>query len=109
MNELAHTVVFNKKVHCHSQLGISFRNDETDEAATAVSLESDSPQKSLLYKVNWTNGPKSGERIRWLYDGTGSYQDEYGVSMPAQELVLTNCLNLDIIDKVVKPDPASSS
>lgn len=108
MSRLTHTILFNKKIICHDQRGVSFYNETTGKTAIAISLESVLPKKCLLYIVDWEVDPRRGEIIKWLYDGVGSYQDEKKVLMPSQELIMINCLASDIVNteelKAIKPD-----
>lgn len=97
MSELIHTILFNKNVICHNQDGVSFRNETTGKTAISLSLRTKPPQKCLFFNVGWTTNPQPGEIIRWIYDGTGSYQDEHKTMMLAQDLILINCSDEEVI------------
>ena len=62
-----------------------------------VGSSSVSPTNLIEYNVTWLLDPIAGDIITWRYDSTGTYDDEDGESLAAQEFDLTNCLADEIL------------
>jgi len=92
---MIHTILFNKSALCFNQFGVSFFNETTGAYAFSFSSSTKLPAKLIVFDVKWHVKPQKGDHIKWLYDGTGSYQDVYHVSMLAQDIYMINCEDID--------------
>lgn len=92
---MKHTILFNRSALCFNQYGVSFFNETTDSYAFSFSSSTKLPAKLIVFDVKWHVSPQKGDCIKWLYDGTGSYQDVHHTPMLAQDLCMINCENIN--------------
>lgn len=95
MKGMTHTILFNKSAICFNQCGVSFFNETTGAFALSFESSTSLPAKLITFDVSWAVNPQKGDRIKWLYDGTGSYHDADHVRMLPQDLTMINCAGID--------------
>lgn len=92
---MIHTILFNKSALCFNQYGVSFFNETTGSHALSFSSSTKLPAKLIVFDVKWHVNPQKGDSIKWLYDGTGSYQDVHHTAMQAQDIYMINCADIN--------------
>ena len=88
---MIHTIYFNRRCSFTNQHGVEFFNVTTGQHPISFSTDAIVPSDRIIFQVEWKVSPQKGDRIKWLYDGSGTYCDSDKVRMLPQDLNMINC------------------